>query len=158
MNDPRKRGWGDQVTAPLGRLFPSTNPVPPQNLVSQGHAVLNTSFYPTYTYPVPSSPVPATPRAMYENWSVHRFHGFAYTDDHGSGYPFHDLDAADPNNRGAAVHFWSGGSTTWTEEQTTESLFPRLRVMAQKTWESAPLVGSYAEFEPLFRLVGSAPG
>ncbi|MEU6103703.1 beta-N-acetylhexosaminidase [Streptomyces flaveolus] len=145
--------WWTDLNTPI----PSTNPVPPQDLVSQGHTVLNCSFYPTYAYPVPSYPTPATPRAMYENWAAHRFHGFAYNDDNGSGYPFHDLDPAEPSNRGAAVHFWNNASTPWTEEQTTESLFPRLRVMAQKTWESAPLVDTYAEFEPLVQLVGSAP-
>ncbi|MET9088005.1 beta-N-acetylhexosaminidase [Streptomyces sp. NPDC004237] len=145
--------WWTDLNTPI----PSTNPVTPQELVTEGYTVLNASFYPTYAYPVPSSPSPATPRAMYENWAVHRFHGFAYFDDNGTGFPFHDLDPAEPGNRGAAVHFWSGGSTTWTEEQTAESLFPRLRVMAQKTWESAPLVSTYEEFEPIVQQLGSAP-
>ncbi|MFF0700035.1 family 20 glycosylhydrolase [Streptomyces tendae] len=146
--------WWTDLNTPI----PSTNPVPPQELVSQGYTVLNAGFYPTYAYPDYFRPPAATPRAMYENWSVHRFHGFAYTDDNGSGYPFHDLDPAEPANRGSAVHFWNDGeTTTWTEEKTTESLFPRLRVMAQQTWESAPLVSTYAEFEPMIQRLGSAP-
>ncbi|MFD5128918.1 hypothetical protein [Streptomyces olindensis] len=131
----------------------------PQELVSQGYTVLNASFYPTYAYPDYFTPKAPTPRAMYENWAVHRFHGFAYTDDNGAGFPFHDFTSAEPANRGSAVHFWNDGSSssTWTEEQTTASLFPRLRVMAQQTWESAPLVSTYAEFEPIVPQLGSAP-
>ncbi|MFJ9633926.1 family 20 glycosylhydrolase [Streptomyces sp. NPDC101175] len=147
--------WWTDLNTPI----PSTNPVTPQELVSQGYKVFNASFFPTYDYPSYSSPAAATPRALYENWTVNRFHGFAYTDDTGAGYPFHDLDATEPNNLGAAVHFWNDGSptATWTEAQTAESLFPRLRVMAQQTWEPDPLVSTYAEFEPIAQQLGSAP-
>ncbi|MFJ3798990.1 family 20 glycosylhydrolase [Streptomyces sp. NPDC090088] len=147
--------WWTDLNTPI----PSTNPVAPQDLVSQGYTVFNASFFPTYDYPDYLKPAAATPRALYENWTANRFHGFAYFDDYGTGFPFHDLDATEPNLLGSAVHFWNDGaaSSTWTEEKTAESLFPRLRVMAQQTWESAPLVSTYAEFEPIVQRLGSAP-
>ncbi|MFD0685969.1 family 20 glycosylhydrolase [Actinomadura fibrosa] len=137
--------------------YPSPiNPKPPQEVLDQGHAVLNAGFFPTYDYPS-GPPVKPSIQWTYENWTVNTFHGPGYRDDQGSGLPFYTVDPAEPRNRGSLVHLWNSGGT-WTEADAAASIFPRLRVMAQKTWESTPLVPTWTEFQPIIQNVGSGTG
>ena len=45
-----------------------------------------------------------------------------------------------------------------TQAQTADNVFPRLRVIAQKTWESPPLTPDYGEFQTIMAAIGHAPG
>ncbi|WP_068505142.1 beta-N-acetylhexosaminidase [Paenibacillus kribbensis] len=145
--------WWTDLNTPI----PSTNPMSPQELLLEGYNVQNSSFWPTYDYNDIHTPAPPSIKGMYEIWAVQRFHGFVYFDETASAAPFSDINPAEPRNLGSAVHFWNDGNENdYTETQTAASIFPRLRVMAQKTWESAPLVTTYAEFQPIIESVGSA--
>lgn len=131
------------------------NPDQPQALLTQGYSLLNSSFFPTYDYPA-GPPVLPSVQWMYEKWTVATFHGFAYTDDQGDGFPFYTVNDSAPGNRGSVINLWNSGGT-WTEAQAADSIFPRLRVLAQKTWDSALSVPTYAEFSTIVNAVGSAP-
>ncbi|WP_338533645.1 beta-N-acetylhexosaminidase [Paenibacillus peoriae] len=145
--------WWTDLNTPV----PTTNPESPQQLLLEGYTIMNSSFWPTYDYNDSGYPAPPSVQGMYETWAVQRFHGFVYNDEHGSGGPFHDIDPAEPRNQGSKLHFWNDGNENdYTEAQVAASIFSRLRVIAQKTWESAPLVTTYAEFQPIIESVGSA--
>ncbi|MDD7833872.1 beta-N-acetylhexosaminidase [Paenarthrobacter sp. AB444] len=149
--------WADLNGASFPSLF---NPATPQQLLAAGYTIQNSSFYPTYDYNAVHVPKHPSPVRMYEDWAVQRFHGFLYSLEDGDGemVPFYDTDPAEKRNRGSVVHFWNDGvPTDYTAEQTAESIYPRLRVMAQKTWESGPLVTTYGEFASIMEVVGSAP-
>jgi len=45
-----------------------------------------------------------------------------------------------------------------TEDQLAEGAFPRVRVIAQKAWNSPLLTPRYAEFESIREAIGHAPG
>lgn len=148
--------WWTDLNTP----YPSpTNPKSPQELLLDGYTIQNSSFWPTYDFNDSDHPAPPAVEGMYENWAVQRFHGFAYNDKYGNGaLPFSNIDPAEPHNLGSELHYWNDGiSSDLNEEQVADSLFPRLRVMAQKTWESAPLVTTYEEFQKIIESVGSAP-
>jgi hexosaminidase len=137
--------------------YPSPiNPSPPQDLLDAGYSVLNCGFFPTYDYPA-GPPVKPSLSWTYENWTVGTFHGPGYLDDQGSGLPFYNVASAEPHNRGSLIHLWNSGGT-WTEADAAASIFPRLRIMAQKTWESTPLVPTWAEFQPIIQTIGSGTG
>ena len=123
----------------------------PQQILDEGYSIQNCSFWPTYDYNPIDYPPPPTIEGMYETWAVQRFHGLMPT--------FYDIDPAEPRNLGSELNYWNDGDDTGnlTEEQCAANIFPRLRVMAQKTWESAPLVTTYTEFQPIIESVGSAP-
>ncbi|MFF5078445.1 family 20 glycosylhydrolase [Actinoplanes sp. NPDC000266] len=145
--------WWTDTNTPI----PSTNPKTPQQLLDEGYTIQNSSFLPTYDYAENGFPLPPAITNMYEEWTVNRFHGFIYFDGSGTGSPWYDVAASEPRLRGSAVHFWSNPAV-WTQDEVAASIYPRLRVMAQKTWESPPLTTTYADFEPIVAAVGSAPG
>ncbi len=129
----------------------------PQGLLDAGHRIHNASWYPTYysNLPPPSQPRPDL-EGMYETWAVHRFRGALYVD--GTiGTPYHDIDPAEPQNLGSKLHVWNDDPNAETEAQIAAGIFPRLRIMAQKTWESPALVPTYAEFAPIIDQVGGPP-
>ncbi|ROR46551.1 beta-N-acetylhexosaminidase [Kitasatospora cineracea] len=135
--------------------FQPVNPDSPQTLIDAGYRVNNRGFFPTYDFPQGPPAQPSMPWT-YENWGVDTFHGFAYSGD----YPtsgFSTVSPAAPGNLGSAVNLWNSGGS-WTEDEAAVSIFPRLRVMAQKTWESPVLVAGYGDFLDIITRVGSAPG
>ncbi|XVU27883.1 family 20 glycosylhydrolase [Actinoplanes sp. CA-054009] len=142
--------WWTDTNTPI----PSTNPKTPQQLLDEGYTIQNSSFLPTYDYRENGFPLPPAIKNMYEDWAANRFHGFIYYDGSGTGSPWYEVAATEPRNRGSALHFWGD----WTQDEVAASIYPRLRVMAQKTWESPPLTTTYEEFEPIIASVGSAPG
>lgn len=144
--------WWTDLYLPIPQ---PSNPTVPADLLTAGYSILNSSFFPTYDYPQGPPAQPSVPW-MYENWTVAMFHGFAVTDDTGDGFPFHTVDESAPGNRGSVINLWNSGGS-WTEAEAADSIYPRLRVMAQKTWNSAPLVSTYADFSTIIDAVGSAP-
>ncbi|QOV33153.1 beta-N-acetylhexosaminidase [Streptomyces ferrugineus] len=131
------------------------SPDPPQTLLAAGYRINNRGFFPTYDFPQGPPAQPSMPWT-YENWAVDSFHGYAYGGDHPTS-GFHTVDPNAPANRGSAINLWNSGGS-WTESEAAESIYPRLRVMAQKTWESPVLVTGYDGFQSVIAAVGAAPG
>lgn len=150
--------WTDVDSADL---FGVNGPYAPQTLLDKGYEVVNSSFLPTYDYPTGGQTPPIYVDYMYDDWSVHQFYGYLYFDPELTGeytqlLPVKEVAPDAAGNRGSLVHMWNSGGT-WTQEEGAQSIFPRLRMMAQKTWESPAYVSSYAELEPLMAEIGSAP-
>jgi hexosaminidase len=134
--------WWNNPSGPL------TGPGP-QELVDQGHEVLNAGYLPTY-YVAGSGASSFPPRPdvtwMYENWQPNRFYGAYYLDGGRVAPPPFTLSASEPRQLGATLNEWNDNPDAETEAQIAANIAPRLRVLAQKTWGSAPLTSSYAEF------------
>jgi hexosaminidase len=128
----------------------------PQDFIAQGHRVVNAGWFPTY-YVSGSSETSAPPRPdmswAYEDWDVNRFLGLWYAS-HEAHEPEFVLPPGAPLNRGSELHVWNDNPTAETEAQIAAGIAPRLRVIAQKTWNSPLLVPGYADFERLARRVG----
>jgi hexosaminidase len=54
---------------------------------------------------------------------------------------------------GSELHVWNDDPTAETVEQTARGIAPRLRVIAQKTWGSAPPAPTYSGFERIWNRV-----
>lgn len=140
----------------ISPFFPNpTNPKVPMHLLLEGRTIQNASFFPTYFYEEGGQIPPPPVAPMYDDWAVHRFRGFVF-DQEGGGTPWHEVSPSEPRNLGSKLHIWNDQGK-WSEEATAAGIFPRLRIMAQKTWESPQLVATYAEFEPIIQHVGTAP-
>ncbi|MBA0127891.1 beta-N-acetylhexosaminidase [Haloechinothrix sp. YIM 98757] len=140
-------------------ISPLSDPSPPTpaEILDSGHEIHNISWYPTY-YSNLGFPLPPKPdlEGMYETWAVHRFRGPMYL--HGDiGAPYHDIDPSEPRNSGSRLNVWNDDPEAETEQEIAEGIHPRLRVMAQQTWESPKLVPTYAEFEKIIDAVGEPP-
>jgi hexosaminidase len=59
-------------------------------------------------------------------------------------------------NLGSKINAWDNHELTLG--QIAAGLFPRLRMLAQKTWGSRALTPSFAEFERIMAALGNAPG
>jgi hexosaminidase len=145
--------WID--VSPLSDAKPPT----PQELLDRGHKVMNAGWYPTYhVNGIGGSPVPVLPNiaAAYASWDPHEFHGPVAPDEQFQKPP--DLIApGEPRNLGAKLHLWNDNPTFATEAQDAVTIAPGLRMLAQKTWQSRPLVPGYAEFVPIGTRLGHAP-
>jgi hexosaminidase len=124
----------------------------PQSLLDEGRLIQNAGWVPTYYSPSIPLPLPGL-ADMYESWAVHRFGGLLVL----FGSPFIDIDPTEPQNLGATLHVWNDDPTLETEDEIAAGIFPRLRIIAQKTWESPGLVPTYEEFAPIVDRIGSAP-
>jgi hexosaminidase len=128
----------------------------PGDFTAAGHPVLNAGWFPTY-YVSGSSSTSAPPRPdmswAYEDWDVNRFLGLYYAS-RDAHEPEFVLPPGEPLNRGSELHVWNDDPTAESEAQIAAGIAPRLRVIAQKTWNSPLLVPSYAEFERLARPLG----
>ena len=128
----------------------------PQELLAQGHRIMNAGWFPTYYVHGPLGTVRPDMRTAYESWEVHEFYGPFVADETAQNPP--DVISPDePRNLGSKLHVWNDDPEEATEEEIAEGIFPRLRVIAQKTWRSPPLTPRYAEFEQLGRAIGGAP-
>lgn len=145
--------------SPIGDLvlIPS-----PQELLDRGHRIMNAGWFPTY-YTVGAAagfpqglPPRSDMRMAYENWEVHQFYGPLDTGPVQT--PPATVAADEPRNLGAKLHVWCDGPDAETEEQIAEGIAPRLRVIAQKTWNSPRLTESYADFESVITQTGHSPG
>jgi hexosaminidase len=146
--------WID--VSPLSDVHPPT----PQELLDQGHEILNAGWFPTYVVNgVGGSPVPIRPNltTAYEVWDPHQFYGILVADANLRQPPA--LVARDePRNRGSVLHLWNDNPTLTTETADAVTIAPALRALAQATWESPKLVASYASFLPIAARLGHAPG
>ena len=61
-------------------------------------------------------------------------------------------------NLGSELHVWNDDPDGETDAQTARGIAPRLRVLAQKTWDSPPPAARYTGFLRVARTVGRAPG
>lgn len=145
--------WNDVST--LG----GTLDVPlPADLVQDGHLVQNAGWWPTYYVNGVNGTVRPKPdvRDMYERWDVHEFRGELYvTTD--VALPEHELEPQDPRVLGSILHVWNDQPDSATPDEIAAGIAPRLRVLAQKTWQSPSLVRTYAEFEQVMAVVGGVP-
>lgn len=148
-------------------------------LLERGHRIMNAGWWPTY-YPQSVFAVPRPSMATaYEQWKVHRFYGPFVANvtleppqglDPGLptigvppeapvfGRPPDEVDPDEPRNLGSKIHVWSDNPQLEDEDGVAAGIFPRLRMLAQKTWESPLLTESYEEFKPIMEQVGHAPG
>jgi hexosaminidase len=130
--------------------------ISPQELLSSGHQVVNHGAWPTY-YVLGANPLlpNASMKAAYEQWKVNEFDGYTYLFDR----PFFSnvVGVGEANNRGAALTVWADHPQAETEDEVAAHIAPRLRVIAQKTWESAALTSAYPIFEEISVRVGHAP-
>jgi hexosaminidase len=128
----------------------------PGDFTASGHPVLNAGWFPTY-YVSGSSSTSTPPRPdmswAYEDWDVNRFLGLYYVN-RDAHEPEFVLPPGERLNRGSELHVWNDDPTAESEAQIAAGIAPRLRVVAQKTWNSPPLVRSYSDFVRLSRRVG----
>lgn len=129
----------------------------PTELLDRGYRIFNCSFYPTYFF-YRSPPLQPQPdlQGFYEGWGVHRFRGAGYLNGD-LALPYEDVARGARGNLGAKLHLWNDDPTLATPAEEAAGILPRLRIMAQQTWESSPLVPTYDEFERVINRVGGAP-
>lgn len=147
--------WTDFSPLAIG----STSLPSPRQIVAAGNRVMNIGWYPTYYsnlpiyYPVPRADL----QGFYEDWRVHRFRGVLVV--RGAlGTPYHDIAPGEPLNQGSRLSVWFDDPDRETPEQVAAGIHPRLRIMAQQTWESPQLVATHAGFSTVIDRVGNAPG
>lgn len=133
---------------------PLSDPLPPtpQQLVDDGHEVLNNGWWPTY-YGSPGLPPPDFGEA-YEKWEVHDFYGVLYYDSTVQAPP-KSLAPDEPKNRGSKLAIWSDGPFQ-TDEQLLAGSLAGLRLIGQRTWGS-PSAPTYDAFLGVAADVGEAP-
>jgi hexosaminidase len=119
-------------------------PSPPE-LLAQGHRVLNAGWWPTYYVAGgPLGKVHPSARVAYEQWQVNLFGGLALN----SPTPG-SLQRVSPGTRrvlGSELHVWNDVPFNETVAEIARGIAPRLRVLAQKTWDTPPPAGGYAGF------------
>lgn len=149
---------------PLGTLLPPG----PQEFLDQGHLITNASYWPLY-YTVGSAagfPEGLPPRpdlcSWYQTWEVNEFSGAlnapAVNCETEHFLPPKVIAADEPRNLGAKLFIFTDTPDAETENEIAAGVAPRLRIVAQKTWESPLLTTSYPEFVPIMEAVGHAPG
>jgi hexosaminidase len=123
----------------------------PKRLLRQGHRVLNAGWWPTYYVAGgPLSEVHPSPKVAYETWEVNLFGGLAINSATPGG-PFQRVPAA--RVLGSELHVWNDVPFSETSAEIARGIAPRLRVLAQKTWDSPPPVTGYAGFERVWNRV-----
>lgn len=139
-------------------ISPLSDPQPPtpSELLAAGHKIMNAGWYPTY-YTGNVGPINGKPdmRTAYEGWQVNQFYG----PDGGSSslrFPPYVISPTEPRNVGSKLNAWNNAELSLA--QITSGIYPRLRVIAQKTWESPLLAPSYGGFQGVMTSVGHAPG
>ncbi len=140
--------WWTDFT-PLADLFPPA----PQQLLDDGHQVLNNGWWPTY-FAARGLPAPDF-RQAYDKWRVHDFYGTLYYDSTIQAPP-KSVRPGEPHNLGSKLAIWSDGPVL-TDQEILDGSLVGLRVVAQKTWESPP-PGDYDRFLAIADAIGDAPG
>ena len=123
----------------------------PGRLLAQGHRVLNAGWWPTYYVAGgPFGKVHPSPRIAYERWGANVFGGLSLNAP-GPG-SLQRVPARSPGLLGSELH---GGTSAATETvgEISRGIAPRLRVLAQKTWDSPPPARGYAGFERVWNRV-----
>ena len=93
---------------------------------------------------------PRRAKAAYETWEVNLFGGLAIN----SPTPVGPLQRV-PATRvlGSELHVWNDVPFSETPAEIARGIAPRLRVLAQKTWDSPPPAIGYAGFERVWNRV-----
>jgi hexosaminidase len=123
----------------------------PRQLLRQGHRVLNAGWFPTYYVAGgPLSRVHPSMRVAYEDWEVDLFGGLAIN----SPTPANPLQRV-PARRvlGSELHVWNDVPPTRTPAEIARGIAPRLRVLAQKSWDTRPPARDYSGFVRLWNRV-----
>jgi hexosaminidase len=126
-------------------------PPPPQQLLDEGHAVLNNGWWPTYDTQVGLPPPDMA--VAYDEWWVHRFHSSLYASSTIKPPPYL-VKPDEPRNLGTKLALWM--DTDRSNADVQASVLPRLRVIAQKAWES-PQLPTYEQFLALGEDISTAP-
>jgi hexosaminidase len=116
----------------------------PAALLRQGHRVLNAGWWPTYYVAGgPLSQVHPSVKLAYERWRVNLFGGLAIN----SPMPANPLQRVHRRGvLGAELHVWNDVPATRSVAEIAREIAPRLRVLAQKTWDTRPPAREYAGF------------
>ncbi|MDP9142136.1 MAG: beta-N-acetylhexosaminidase [Pseudomonadota bacterium] len=149
---------------PIGDLFPPA----PQEFLDRGHRISNASYWPLY-YTVGRAagfPEGLPPRpdlcSMYESWDVNEFSGAvnapAILCQTVHALPVKTVAADESRNLGAKIFVFTDEPDAETEAEIAVGISPRLRILAQKTWQSPPLTPRYAAFDEIAGRIGRAPG
>lgn len=128
----------------------------PRALLARGHRILNAGWFPTYYVVGPLGAVRPSMRVAYESWSVNLFGGLALNSPTPSN-PFQITPAGTRRNLGSELHVWNDDPDGESAAATARGIAPRLRVLAQKTWDTQPPARSYAGFLRIARTIGNAP-
>lgn len=131
----------------------------PADLLAQGRRIMNAGWYPTYYVNGPTGNVPPRPDVgeAYESWQPNVFRGPFYVNGAIGASP-QVISPEEPRNLGSKLHVWNDDPAAATEGEIAAGIYPRLRLISQKTWGSPPLTPRYAEFERIMHAVGGAPG
>ena len=122
----------------------------PLELLRAGHRILNAGWWPTYYAVGPLGALKPSMQLAYDTWQVNLFGGLAINTP-GPASPPQRV----PGRRvlGSELHVWNDDPTAETVDQTARGIAPRLRVIAQKTWGSAPPAPTYSGFERIWNRV-----
>ena len=129
----------------------------PRALLAAGHRILNAGWWPTYYVVGPLGAVRPSMRSAYDSWAVNRFAGLSLN----VAVPPNPPEVVSPGERrnlGSELHVWNDDPDRETAAQTERGIAPRLRVLAQKTWDSPLPAPTYSGFLRIGRAVGRAPG
>jgi hexosaminidase len=153
-------GGGSAVTVPNDIVVEVWNDfagAQPPELLAAGHRIMNCGWYPTYYTQSVYSLIRPNMKPAYESWDVYQFHGpFELYEP--IGFPPTEIDPDEPLSLGSKIHVWSDVPQLQDENGVTEGIHPRLRVLAQKTWNSERLSQNYEGFQAIMEAVGTAPG
>jgi hexosaminidase len=136
--------------SPLSEPRPPT----PQQLIAEGHDVLNDGWFPTY-YTEDLGPIEGKPSMQnaYEMWEVNQF--CSPTENGQFLEPCYVVSSNEPRNLGSTINAWDDHELTLG--QLRAGLAAPLMVLAQKTWHSPELTPSYTAFRRVMTRVGGAP-
>ncbi|WP_432970133.1 beta-N-acetylhexosaminidase [Dactylosporangium sp. CA-233914] len=138
-------------------LFGPNGPYTPQTLLDKGYQIVNDSLLPTYAYPSGGRTPQIHVNYLYDAWSVEQFYGYLYFEQNGTYVkilPVKTVAVGAPGLRGSMLNIWNSGGT-WTQDEAATDIYPRMRIMAQKTWNSPQPAADYTGFQPIIDQVGS---
>jgi hexosaminidase len=124
----------------------------PSRLLAQGHRVLNAGWWPTYYDVGPLGQVRPSMKVAYDSWRVNAFGGLAINTPTPASPPQvvrRHLDRI----LGSELHIWNDDPNGETAAETARGIAPRLRVLAQKTWDTRPPARTYEGFLALWNRV-----
>ncbi|MGB7759844.1 MAG: family 20 glycosylhydrolase [Bryobacteraceae bacterium] len=149
------RAWNDLVG--VGGNVETPNPdivlemwwpnVLPQDLLAEGHTIINCEAATTY--------FPADPTNLYENWAPNLQWVTSYNF---YGIPnFENLPASTPGIRGGKLQVWTNASGAAVEQYVQDGLAPEFRGLAQNSWGSPKLTPTFDAFTSIMNAIGDTP-
>jgi hexosaminidase len=129
----------------------------PRALLASGHRILNAGWFPTYYVVGPLGQARPSMRVAYESWRVNRFSGLLLNTP-APARPALTVPAGTRRVLGSELHVWNDDPDAERVAATARGIGPRLRVLAQKTWDSPAPAANYEGFLRVARAIGRAPG